>query len=98
MEYKNDDPKVRFTVPDKPTVRQQLEYLGAATTIGGKDLFLALWRSALILIEDWECKLIPDPHKLDLEKANDLKVTEVVTWTGMRVREFVNSLNEVPKN
>ena len=72
--------------------------MGEATTIGGKDLFLALWRSALILIEDWECKLIPDPHKLDLEKANDLKVTEVVTWTGMRVREFVNSLNEVPKN
>ena len=65
MEYKNDDPKVRFPVPDKPTVRQQLEYLGEATTIGGKDLFLALWRSALILIEDWECKLIPDPHKLD---------------------------------
>src|SRR3990172_11722839 len=98
MEYKNDHPKVRFTVPDKPTVRQQLEYLGEATTIGGKDLFLALWRSALILIEDWECKLIPDPHKLGLEKANDLKVTEVITWTGMRVREFVNSLNEVPKN
>lgn len=98
MKYTNDDLKLSFTVGDRPTVRQQLEYMGAAVTLGGKDLFLALWRGALVLIQDWECELIPDPHKLDLEKVSDLKVTEAVTWAGMRVREFVNSLDELPKN
>ena|SRR3990172_7663486 len=98
MEYKNEDPKVRFTVPDKPTVRQQLEYLGAATTFGSKDLFTALWRGAQTLIQDWECKLIPDHQKADLDKLTDLKQTEVILWVGRQVREFVNSLEEVPKN
>ena len=98
MEYKNDDPKVRFTVPDKPTVKQQLEYLGAATTMGGKDLFLALWRGALTLIDEWECEIIPDVHKVDLDKITSLKQTELVTWVGMQVRKFVNDLDDVPKN
>ena len=99
MEYqREDEPKVRFTVPDRPSVRQQLQYLGAGVSAGGSDFFLSLWRGALVLVDEWECEIIPNPRKLDLNKADDLKITEVVTWVGMRVREFVNSLDNVPKN
>lgn len=97
MEFKNEDVKLRFTVPERPTVRQQLRYMGAAVSLGGEDLFLAFWRGALTMIEDWECELVTDPRKLDLDTVQDLRITELVTWVGLRVREYVTSLDELPK-
>lgn len=96
MEFKNEDLKVRFTVPDKPNVRQQLQYWGAVASLGEEDLFLALWRGAKTLIQEWHCETMKKLDE-DLDKTTELKQTEVIMWVGMRVREFVISLENVPK-
>lgn len=98
MEFTNDDPKVRFTVPDRPTVRQQMRYADVAVMQGNN--FTAWWRAASVLIEDWECDLIPALDKANelMDKETNPKITEILTWVGMKVKEHINALEEIPKN
>lgn len=96
MEYKNE--ACSFTIPDKPTVRQQLAYVGAASGLRGAEMFLRLWEGAVDMLADWECKLIPDLEEFDLDEADNPAITEVIIWVGIQVRNHMNALDEVPKN
>lgn len=96
MEYKNEDLGVSFTLPDKLTVRKQMEYFSSAGLAHGKQLFERYWQGATAIIENWQC----DVMKLDvnLDEATDPKVAQIIIWSGLRVREYIDSLNDLPKN
>lgn len=98
MEFKNDKLGVTFFVPDKITVRQQLAYVSSEVFARGKDFLERYWLGAVGVMYDWQCSLIPDPETLDLDKTTDPRIAEIITWAGMEVRKFMNSLDEVPKN
>lgn len=92
MEYKTDTYK--FTVPDRPTVRQQLEYFSAAA---GSASLIRYWGGAKSIIQTWECELLPD-YTVDLESITDPKVTAVIIEVGLDVMKYINALEDVPKN
>jgi hypothetical protein len=95
MEFKQEG--VRFTVPDKITVRQQLAYFSAATGLDPSKRLERNWSGAKTLIEEWECELIPDKD-VNLDELYSLEETNIVIWVGNKVYAHMVSLEETPKN
>jgi hypothetical protein len=95
MEFTRDDCK--FTVPDHPTVRQQLRYFSAATGRDPAEKMQRFWDGAIQLIERWECVKLPD-FKVDLDTLTDPLQTDIVIWVAFQVKLFMDRLDEVPKN
>ncbi len=102
MEFTNEDLGVRFTLPDAPTVGQQLRYRGRvyATGFFSEDVYIRTWLGFLALYQEWECEAVPNPKELDLEKETGPKVADVVMWVGNQTARHMNSLEAeaVPKN
>lgn len=98
MNFDNDKLGVHFTLPDKVTVRDQLAYFSNAGLAHGKQLFERFWLGAVSIIQNWKCDLIPDIEKFDLDAATDPNITNIVIWVGMRVKEHMDSLDDIPKN
>jgi hypothetical protein len=98
VEFKRKKPDCVFTVPDRPTVRQQLQYFSNTVSMSDdEDLFFRYWRGATALISDWKCEILPDFH-IDLDKADDPNLTNLIIWAGLQVRDHMNSLEALPKN
>lgn len=98
MEFHLEKPKCTFEVPDKPTVRQQLGYFSASATIDGDKFLENAWTAAksMIIAPSWKCEVMP--LDADLDKVTDPRATEVILWAGMKVREYMNGLDQLPKN
>lgn len=96
MEYKNEDLGVSFRVPDRVTVRQQMTYYSQAAT-GGSDFFLRYWYGARAIVENWQYEKMPD-IMTDLDTLTDPAVSNVLIWASMRVKEYIEGLEDVPKN
>lgn len=101
-EYTNEDLGVRFTLPDRPSVGQQLRYKGRvyATGFYSDDVYIRTWMGFLALFQEWECELVPDPKTLDLENETNPAVTDVMMWAGNTTARHMNTLEAeaVPKN
>lgn len=110
-EYVNEDLGVRFTMPDAPTVGQQLKYRGRVFAAGQftDDVYSRYWQGLLAVVDEWTgtekngkgyeaCKLIPDPQKLDFEKETSIRVADVVQWAGNTAARHMLSLEEVDPN
>lgn len=97
-EFKNEKLNISFTLPEKITVRQQLNYFSEVAFAFGKERFEMFWLGAIAILQDWKCDLIPSIGDFNLDEATDPKVTEVVMWTGWEVKKFIDSLDSVPKN
>ena len=97
-EFKNEKLGVRLVVPDRPNVRQQLEYYAQAAREDSGKLFVRNWLAAQPLIVEWECASIPDVTKLDLETETDPKIAKILMWAGSAVQKHVLALEEIPKN
>lgn len=97
MEYKNDGLSVRFIVPDKITVRQQLAYLSDVTAQRGNNQIEKMWIAARGLITEWECNDFPDMD-MDLDKTYDPRVTDILVWSALEVKKHINALENIPKN
>ena len=96
MELKNDTLGARLVVPDTVTVRQQLLYFSAVT--GTRDEFMArLWEGARTLILEWECPALPD-RDVSLDEISSTKATEVIIWAALAVKNYINGLDNIPKN
>lgn len=95
MEFKSD--KAKFTIPDKITVRMQLEYIGAVTTVEQAQHLVRKWEGAKQLIESWECEILPK-FEVNLDDITDPNQTDVIVWAGLQVWLHMNSLGETPKN
>lgn len=98
--FENDELGVRFTLPDNPTVGQQLRYRGRVFATGyfTEDVYLRMWLGFLGLYSDWESESVPDPKAVDLETETDPAVADVVQWVGNVTARHMNTLEAVPKN
>ena len=67
MEFEREDPKCKFTIPDRPTVRQQLEYFSMSGGIRDKEMLTRYWLGTKALIQSWDCKVMPD-YEVDIDK------------------------------
>jgi len=96
MEFTRDDCK--FTIPDRPTVRQQLRYFSAATGRDPSQKMERFWDGAAALIETWESKVIPDFKTADLDTLTEPSETGIIIWVALEVKMFMDALEDVPKN
>ena len=96
MEYKKDN--VRFTLPDRPTVRQQLAYFGAVGDAKGADRFVRYWEGAKTLIVDWECAAMPEIDKIDLDSLTNPSDVLVILFAGSQTAVYMSGLEDIPKN
>ena len=95
MEFKRDE--LKFNIPDKITVRQQLTYFSEITNVSAeKDFMIRLWFGARSLFTNWECSLFS--QDVDIETEDNPKVTELILWAALQVRDHMNSLDRIPKN
>ena len=95
MEFSND--KVKFTVPDRPTVRQQMHWFGAVSGGDKSEIYTRYWDAAKTLIDKWECAELPD-YKADMDSLTNPTQTHIMIWAGLQVLEFMNKLEDIPKN
>lgn len=91
--YENAELGVKFSIPEKITVRKQLEYYSATNETGV--WFTDAWGGAKVVIESWECEAYPKLLIMDLDKVTDRKITQVILWVGARVTEHMVKL-EMP--
>lgn len=97
-EYRNEALGARFTLPDRPSVRQQLAfYSEAGAIVRGPDLYERIWRGALTLMSDWECSALPDPH-VDPETLTDQRAARVIMWAANVTLGHMNRLEELDPN
>lgn len=95
MEFKRDD--CTFTIPDRPTVRQQLAWFGAAGGRDPSDVYDRYWEGAKQLIQTWQCDALPD-YKVSLDEISNPSQASVILWAGVAVWRFMNELEDIPKN
>ena len=96
MEFTRQNPSARFVVPDKITVRQQLEYFSEAR-VPNRPVFERLWLGALPLIQDWQCEILPDQN-VNLDDITNPHITEVIVWAGVLVKQHIDALDYTEKN
>lgn len=99
MEFTNEKPKCNFALPDKPTVRQMLEYFSASAGVEQSKFLERNWEGAkaLIIPASWKCEVMPELDA-DLGNLTDPTAADVIIWAGMQVREYMNDLERIPKN
>lgn len=97
MKFEREEPQCSFEIPDRPTVRQQLEYFSATAGAAGNQMLIRFWAGATQIITKWECEVLPD-YKASLDDLTSPKQTDIIVWAGVQVRNFFNTLDDVPKN
>ena len=97
MEFSREKPSVKFSIPDRPTVRQQMAYYSAITNAKeGLSYFERLWHGTRVLIADWQCA---DFDKdVDLESVDNPSILDVMIWASTQVRDHLNKIADIPKN
>lgn len=94
MQFEKDG--LKFSIPDRPTVRQQLAYYSATTGTDAERHLERLWNGAKALIVEWECELFK--ADVDLDTVDNPKITDLMLWAAIQVRAYINKLEEIPKN
>lgn len=96
-EFERENPACKFSVPVRPTVRQQMEYFSATAGAIGSQLIARYWLGARVLITDWNCEALPGADA-DLDKIDNPEQTEILIWAAMKVKTFMDSLENISKN
>ena len=98
MEFKREKPDCEFVLPDKVTVRQQLAYYSAASTIEPEKFLERSWEAAkqIIVPLSWKCEVTKMDANLD--EITDPQAAEIILWAGLKVRDYINGLESIPKN
>jgi hypothetical protein len=97
MKCENEKLGCSFSVPDRPTVRQQLAYFSLVEKAEGQAKREQYWLAAQPLITDWQCEALPDP-KTSLDDMTNPSQTFIVLWAGAAVFGHMNTLDDLPKN
>jgi len=90
-------PECKFTVPTRPTVRQQMEYFSACAGAREEKLLTRFWEGAKVLVIDWNCEILPD-YKKDTDDMDNPAQAELITWAALQVKAHMDSLENIPKN
>lgn len=97
-EYKHPSLPVKFSLPDKLTVRDQLAYYSAVGDAFGEPTWIRYWRGASELVRDWECELIPNIKELDIDAETNPDIATIAIWVGKQVVGILTEMESVPKN
>ena len=97
MEFKHKKTGARFVVPDRPTVREQLEYFSESSAVNQKDRLGRLWAGARVLMTEWAWDEMPDRF-ISLDEITNPTAAEVITWASLAVFKHMNALEDLPKN
>lgn len=112
MEFHNEELGVKFTVPDRPTVFQQMAYQGSYLLMRFENIYWRNWVSALLLVGDWECETIPEPSMvfkeriapdeaeggIYLDEETSPTLAAIMMYVGNSVMIHVANLEDIPKN
>ena len=98
MEFKRENPDCKFTIPDRPTVRQQFEYISLVADAVGRSMVLKYWEGAKSIIQSWECETVPDYKTFNIDESDSPTATNLLVWAGWEVRRYMNNLEDVSKN
>ena len=96
--YENEELGVSFSLPERFTVRENLNFRGHLGRVASDSAFIRYWVAALPIIEDWQCALIPDPAALDMDTETDARIADIVQWTANSVAGHMLALVAPEKN
>ena len=96
MDFTNEVLGAKLSLPDRPTVRQQLRYQGEIGARMGGELYIRLWAGAKTIITGWECAHVT--LDADLDEITDPTAARCLMWAGLQVYSFIDALEDVPKN
>lgn len=97
MKFTNEKLGCSFEVPDRPTVRQRLEWMGTTANADGEQLFIRYWDGLQRLLTGWECAALPDVT-VPIDEMTDPAQAQIVMWAGTAVLRHMLGLEDVPKN
>jgi hypothetical protein len=90
-------PECTFSIPARPTVRQQMEYLSATAGASGDQMLFRFWEGAKVLIIDWKADCLPD-FKKNVDEMDNPEQAELITWASLQVKMYFDNLENIPKN
>jgi hypothetical protein len=99
MKLENAELGYSCIVPDRPTVRQQLEFVTTINSGRGNKVtnLERYWDGAKAIITDWQCPEMPD-IEIDLGETTNPKQTKIVVDVGMKVIGHMNNLDNIDPN
>lgn len=95
--FENSTLQASFSLPEKPTVRQQLAYTSAAGFSPRISMLERHWEGVKALAGDWQCAALPD-MAVDLDAVTDGRIADVITWAATQAAIYMSSLEEIPPN
>lgn len=95
--YENAELGVSFSLPDKITVRGQLQFRERVFSSDG-DMYSRYWEGIAPLLKDWECDLIEDPEAVDLDTETSVQIANIVHWVSNQAALHMTQMDDVPKN
>ena len=99
MEFKNDELNTSFVIPEPVTVKKMMAFMSVYATAQNRDIeFIEImWRAAKIVITDWKSPYLADIDA-DLEQETNPAVYDLLLWASTTVRNYIQSLERIPKN
>lgn len=97
MKIENAELGYSCVVPDRPTVRQQLEYFSLIADARGADKLERYWAGAKALISAWQCPDMPDVN-VSLDTIDSPKQVSIIINAGTRVVRHMSNLDDIPPN
>lgn len=100
MQFKSEDLKTTFEVPDRPTPRDILRYDGFIDFNQQGSLYERLWPAACSLVKNYKSEVLPEAKAdwLDTEEEWDMQAYEIVKWVSLAVFSYVRKFKAVEKN
>jgi hypothetical protein len=98
MKYEDEDLGVKFSLPDKFTVRDQLKYNESILMNQDIDIYSRAIGAIQPFVEDWECELVPDIAAVDLDEETDPRIARIISYVGLEALGHMAGLEDVSKN
>lgn len=96
MKFEDKELGASFSLPDKPTLKQYLQYDSMVEVLGnGRYLYERLWAGLQVLAQGWQCETCP--LDIDLDSAG-VEALPVIKWAGLACWSYMQAQKELPKN
>lgn len=96
FDHPKHDASFEIDDPEEWTTRQILNYDSVLEMNIAQPFYVRLWKSAKVLIHDWDCDFIDVNDELD--DAKGIKAAEVLKWASLAVFSARRSLDGDEKN
>ena len=98
MKFEEESVKTSFEVPDKPTVRWQMQIKSILFDNQNKSLYERLWPCVCACASNWESEILPELNVNILDESNSPDVATVIEWASLQLYVYYLQIENVPKN